>query len=319
MRVRRIDIVYIHVLDIKAEMLLTTLVLTLTTTDDVRGALTPAYLDLQCSSYEDCGVISLDTEMDYEIKCTITGPCLNETLSQLPDNITDLTLTVDKFPRNGVSFSSFDSLKRLEIRWIYGNHALVHVELNWLTDNRLFTGLQFPTHLKISIPITTMNSALFIDLKNLTELDLTDIGHFSTKKFAKLYRGSKLEDKPIEPLILKRMSGVFTAGDRLFMLKKLFPLFNGSNITMLDISDNRELYLYPGLTQYLPHLKYISLHGNAIRYKEDTSKATCTILELLNHKNLEIVDVSSLGQMGDELDYYGMQFLNETMECLSRS
>ena len=249
----------------------------------------------------------------------LNASCINHTLSQLPDNITDLEVIVDKFPDNGVSFSRFTFLSRLAILWTYSAENSVEVDLSKLTDCVLFAGLKTLTSLTISIPTSMMNDSLLLDLVNLKELDLSNIGHFSTKKFADLYRESQLENKPLESLILKRMSGVFTAGDRLFLLKELLPLLKGSQITTLDMSENRELYLYPGLMQYLPQLRVINMSENAMRYIDKPFKAKCAIIELVLHPNFEVLDVTNLGDVGAELDYFSRNFTLDLIECIIKT
>ena len=285
---------------------------------------TPVYLewgpDERCPPPVDvCDFISMkNDEQIGNVSCTITEPCLNLTLSQLPDNITDLTVRVEIFPDEGVSFSRFTFLARLQILWTHSFDDLLHADLSQLTDSGLFEGLGMLTSLKLSIPISVMNNSLLLDLVNLTELDLSNIGYFTTSKFASLYRGSHLEKKPIEHLNLKRISGVGTSQDRLFLLKELLPLFKGSTINILDLSQNRDIYCYPGFSQYLPNLKNISVHGNAIRYIDEAAEVTCTILELILNRNLIYGDAGNMGQVGSEVDYFGVSFLQDAMKCITK-
>ena len=74
----------------------------------------------------------------------------------------------------------------------------MHSDLNQLTDCRLYAGLKTLASLKISIPTSMINNSLVLDLVNLKVLDLSNIGRFSTKNFAVLYRGSQFENKPLE-------------------------------------------------------------------------------------------------------------------------
>ena len=114
-----------------------------------------------------------------------------------------------------------------------------------------------------------MTSDLLLDLINLRDLDLTNIGYFTTAKFASLYNGSRLEEKPLECLILKRISGVDTGIDRQFRMDELLPLFNESGLKVLDVSDNGEVYMSPGLTNAFPYLDDLRASGNMIRYIQE--------------------------------------------------
>ena len=77
-----------------------------------------------------CDFISMkNDEQIGNVSCTITEPCLNLTLSQLPDNITDLTVRVEIFPDEGVSFSRFTFLTRLQILWTHSIDDLLHADL----------------------------------------------------------------------------------------------------------------------------------------------------------------------------------------------
>ena len=236
-------------------------------------------------------------------------------------NIIDLTVVVDKLPQTGLSFSRFTSLIRLQIIWMYNVENLLHAEQSELTDSGLFEGLGMLTSLKLSIPISAMNDSLLLALNNLKELDLSNIGYFTTSKFASLYRGSHLENKPIEHLTLRRISGVGASQDRLFLLKELVMfccLSKGSTIKSLDLSENREVYFHPGVTVYLPNLEHVNLHGNRIRYINDPAEATCTILEGLLNLKLESVDITNMGEMGEDVDYYGIMFLQDAMKCITK-
>ena len=251
------------------------------------------------------------------VNCEVTSGCLNETLSQLPTDISYLTLTVDTFPISGVSFTKFDVLKNLSILWKYETDDSLAQEQNELTDSGLFSQLERLESLQISIPTVCMTDTLLHDLHHLKVLDLTNIGYFTTNKFATLFNGSQLENKPLETLILRRISGVNTARDRLFLMGELLPLLKHSNIKTLDLSDNRILYLYPGLTQYLPHLETLSLHGNTVRYMLQNGEGICLILEMiLLHKNIRSLDLTNMGVIGKEIDYLGRRFFTKVWWCL---
>ena len=194
--------------------------------------------------------------------CVLKGPCLQSTIEQLPTRLVSLTVTVDRFPTGGnESFSRFATLRELAILWQYDSGALPGAQQTALSSPALFAGLRMLQRLRISIPVSSMLDTLLADLDSLRELDFSNIGFFSTAKFAALFNGSRLGEKPLETVILKRISGVGTARDRQFLLRELFPLFRGLNIRALDMSDNGVLYLYPGMTQYLPYLQDITLHG----------------------------------------------------------
>ena len=128
----------------------------------------------------------------------MSSDCLNETLSQLPTDISYLTLTVDTFPKSGVSFTKFAGLKNLSILWKYETDDSLRKEQNELTDSGLFAQLARLEFLKISIPTVNMTDTLLHDLHHLKVLDLTNIGYFTTNKFAALFNGSQLENKPLE-------------------------------------------------------------------------------------------------------------------------
>ena len=275
-------------------------------------------LSTGCPSSEDvCGE---DVRVHKDrITCTVTSQCLNQTLSQLPHNIIELTVVVDKFPSNGVFFSRFTSLARLEIHWKYSPGYLLHAQQNQLTDSGLFEDLGMLASLKLSIPISVMNDSLLLGLKNLKELDLSNIGFFTTSKFASLYRGSHLENKPIKHLNLRRISGVGTSQDRLFLLKELLPLFKGSNITSLDMALNREVYFHPGVSVYLPNLEHVNLHGNRIRYIDDPAEATCTFVEGLFNLKLESIDITNMGELGADVGYNGLGFFKLLKQCITRT
>ena len=250
------------------------------------------------------------------VNCEVTSDCLNETLSQLPTDISYLTLTVDTFPNSGVSFTKFDVLKNLSILWKYETDDSLPQEQNELTDSGLFSQMERLESLQISIPTVNITDTLLHDLHHLKVLDITNIGYFTTKKFAALFHGSQLNNKPLETLILRRMSGVNTARDRLFLLGELLPLLKHSNIKTLDLSDNRVLYLYPGLTQYLPHLETLNLHGNTVRYMSHNGEAVCLFLELLwLHKNIRSLDLTKMGDIGKEIDYLGRNFITKVGIC----
>ena len=261
----------------------------------------------------------VDSGEIHTISCHLLEQCLNQTLSELADNVTSLTLTVDKFPNTGVSFSKFVALRNLSILWKYDTDTFMRDDQIELNDTRLFAGLTKLESLKISIPINTMEDSLLLDLDNLKCLDLSDIKHFSTNKFASLFNGSQLGNKPLNTLILKRMSGVGSGRDHLFLLKELFPLFHRNRLEVLDISNNKVLYLYPGLTQYLPHLKIANIRDNEIRYISEPSEAVCLILEGILHQNLISLDITNVGEIGTEIDYYGSTFTENVANCIASS
>ena len=271
------------------------------------------------------GLSSRDSELLSDsvgkgaVSCHVQGRCLNETLSELPESTTSLSVTVDKFPDTGVTFSKFIALRNLAILWKYDTDTFMRDDQNELTDSGLFADLTKLESLRISIPIITMNDSLLFDLDNLKYLDLSNIKYFSTNKFASLFNGSQLGNKPLDTLILKRMSGVGTARDRLFLLEELLPLFQGNRLEVLDISNNKVLYLYPGLSQYLPHLKTLSAHDNEIRYISDPNEAICLIIEGILHQNLTHLDITNMGEIGKEIDFYGLNFMNSTEKCISKS
>ena len=93
------------------------------------------------------------------------------------------------------------------------------------------------------------------------------------------------------------------------------PLLKGSRIMTLDMSENRELYLHPGLTQYLPQLKVINMGENAMRYTNEPSDEKCTIIELFLHQNLDILGITNLGEVGAELDYLSQKFKMDHFMC----
>ena len=251
-----------------------------------------------------------------QVSCKVVSECLNETLSELPDGITSLTVTIDRFPNTSVSFSRFTDLRKLAILWKFADDKSLRKEQNELTDSGLFAGLNKLESLRISIPTSIMDDALLIALESLRYLDLSNIGYFSTAKFATLFKGSRLENKPLETLILKQIAGVNTARDRLFLLKELFPLLNANLIKELDLSDNRAIDAYPGLTQYLPHLEIFNVRGNAVRYINESGEAICLVLELLLHENIKLVDMSEMGNIGKEIDFYGVSFIFDVYNCV---
>ena len=286
--------------------------------DEIKVRVYP-YSEPHCSPWTDVCHTDPTSGVISEIDCQVGHMCINDTLSQLPHSVSSLTLTVDKFPDTGVTFSNFIALKKLSILWKYETDNFLRENQNKLTDSGLLAGLRMLEELKISIPTTAMNDTLLLDLINLRILDLSHIKHFSTYKFASLFNGSQLENKPLESLILKRISGVGTARDRLFLFQELLPVFQASRVRILDVSENKALYLYPGLTQYLPHLEILNAHGNEIRYVSHANEAVCLILELLLHVNIKSLDITNMGEIGKDIYYYGQGFIHITRDCIEQT
>ena len=278
-----------------------------------------SYSETYCSPWTDVCHTDPTSGVISEIDCQVGHMCINDTLSQLPHSVSSLTLTVDKFPATGVTFSKFIVLKKLSILWRYETDTFMRENQNELTDSGLLAGLRMLEELKISIPTTAMNDTLLLDLIDLRILDLSHIKYFSTYKFASLFNGSQLGNKPLESLILKRISGVGTARDRLFLFQELLPVFQGSRLRILDVSENKALYLYPGLTQYLPHLEILNAHGNEIHYVSHPKEALCLILELILHMNIKSLDMTNMGEIGKEIDYYGLGFIHDTGHCIGQT
>ena len=102
----------------------------------------------------------------------------------------------------------------------------------------------------------------------------------------------------------------------MFLFKELLPLFSESRLRVLDVSDNLEVYIHPGITNSLPYFEQFSLNGNILRYLYEPAEASCFVAEGVLHQNIKVLDLRNLGSVGVDIDFQGSNFLRKATACL---
>ena len=271
----------------------------------------PKPCDGYLSKYCDCS-------MSQEEVIT-TAQCRNGNLSRilhlLPSSLITFSYTVDTFNADGVNFTKFIHLRKLELLWDRDPIDLPHAVPYNFTNAALFEGLDQLEYLRIGIPTVDTTPMLLHPLTRLKTIDFSYTGYLTSKKLATVYTSSRMSEKPLESIILSGMSGADTALVENFLLQDILPLFNGSNISTLDISNNHDIFIYPGLIKYLPNMTTLKAAGNKIRYKSKSLEANCMVVELALHESMQVLDLSGLNAVGQQIDFFAMQFMFSTFTC----
>ena len=220
---------------------------------------------------------------------------ITETLSQLDPSVDELQIQVESVSeeiQSPLDWLRFVQLKSLTFTWIGHVTGVEFVEFN-----HVFNGLSNLTTLNINIPTRSLNPELLINLSKLQTLDLSHTRFLSTSKLVGLWVESKLKNKPIRSLILKRSTDraiIDMQNERgRFDLEIIYPLFKNIELEELDISDNNEVHISPGLLKYLPKLKVLRIGQNIFTTGTETS-FVCILLEYWLHGQIQTLDFTDV-------------------------
>ena len=217
----------------------------------------------------------------------------------LDDNLGELHYTnvldnIDLATQLTWNFSRFRHLEVLSFAWHKPfTEKIIAVSPTKFINEDSFNGLENLRTLKINIPTTDITPGLLLNLPNLENLDLSYTAFLDTGKIVALWEGSRLGEKPIKKLILKKI--IHVTSDLTFVpliAKELFPLFENTSLELFDLTDNGDVLLSPGLLKYTPHLKVVRYGENRLRYDDGISD--CVIADLWLHRKLIEFDMSGV-------------------------
>ena len=192
-----------------------------------------------------------------------------------------------------VSFDHLPLLQELNIR--KASNVASNLAINKFEISEIFAGLELLRTLRVNLLVSDINSSLLLPLTQLTTLDLSNSTYLTSNKFASLFVKSKLNQKPLKHIILRRMSR-WTADSTWtrFNLSHIFHLFEGMDIKTLDVSENDEISIFPGLLKYTQKLETFIAGGN--KYKYIVNHALCYILDIWLHQSMKVLHLSNIGE-----------------------
>ena len=178
-----------------------------------------------------------------------------EVVTDLPTSLTSLTYFTDYLNstvQNQLNFTHLTNLTNLQLTQ---DKSDILYCTTWNREDMFYDLVNLET-IGLTLRNDKLPSRVFLPLARLRVIDLSNGGFLRRGDIEHMLVDSKIKDKPLEELRLSMATNPWDLENSGIDLKGFLPLLaENSNLTVLDLSNNGFVQLWPGAIKYLPNVK----------------------------------------------------------------